>query len=266
MARPTADHTKQTSSSSSSSSPSPPSSYSSSSSLALRDVSFSIKPRTWVGITGRSGSGKSTVLHLIDRLYDPTRGTIRWGGQEDLRHFPPTELRRRIAMVPQRLQFFPGTVKWNIAYGSVNSGHLGSAGSTRAAAKAAGLAVGVGQSSNTPNGDPLISLNRSTHALSAGEKQRVALARALGRNADLYLLDEPTANLDALKVHDIMANLRRQLDGATVLIVTHSIALLDQCQQILVFDQGQLVQNGSPDDLLQDPSGILYQMYNQVPA
>lgn len=188
---------------------------------ALAKVSLCIRPGDRIAITGPSGTGKSTLINVLLGFVRPTGGRVRVGGggvEVDLADLDPTAWRRGIAYVPQRPYLFAGTVADNIALG---------ADADAAAIGDAATAAGVGHVSlSTVVGENGL-------GLSAGERQRVALARAFLRNADLVILDEPTASLDADTEAGLIAAVNRLAVGRTLVVVAHRPALLSLVDRVV---------------------------------
>jgi ABC-type multidrug transport system fused ATPase/permease subunit len=214
---------------------------------ALHDVSFHVEPGQVVALVGHSGAGKSTVLSLISRLYDPGAGRILLDGH-DLRDLTLASLRAQISVVLQDPVLFQTSIRENILYGRSDA--------TPAQLAAATAAAGVDLFlDRLPDGmDTLVGARGAT--LSGGERQRVAIARAIVRNAPILILDEPTTGLDALSEQLVMRALGRLMAGRTTLVVSHKLSLIARADRILVFDRGRLAETGTSAQLLQ--AGGLY--------
>ncbi len=203
----------------------------------LRPVSVTVQRGEVLAILGPSGSGKSTLLRLLNRLDEPTSGTVELDGV-DYHSLQPQELRRRVGMVMQRAYLFPGTVSENIAYGPAqHDTHLG-------ADANAGLLDQVGLSGY---GDRLV------HTLSGGEAQRVAIARALANQPEVLLLDEPTSALDETSKHGIeqlLVSIIHQR-GLTCVWVTHDRQQAARMADIvLLLEDGQATAIGPTLEVL----------------
>jgi len=207
---------------------------------ALRDVELSLAPGQRVAIVGRSGAGKSTLAALIARFYDPDTGTIHVDGR-DARDCALVWLREQVGILLQDTVLFRGSVADNIAYGST-------AGRAEivAAARAAGAHEFVSQ---LPAGYDT-ELGAGGTGLSGGQRQRLGIARVLLRDPPILVLDEPTTGLDAASEARVVAALERLMEGRTTLIVTHSIALAQRAGRVLVVEDGRIVEDGTPDDLV----------------
>ena len=203
----------------------------------LRDVSFHVNTADLLGIVGASGSGKSSLLHLLNRLDEPTSGTVYLDGQ-DYRNFPPRELRRRVGMVTQRAYLFPGDVASNLRFGPAQRGE------TVPDEEVARLLERVGL--------PGFSA-REVSVLSGGEQQRVSLARALANRPEVLLLDEPTSALDEeskVGIEELVGSLVRD-HGLTCVMVTHDREQARRmCNRVILLEAGQLVQTGTAVEVL----------------
>ena len=207
----------------------------------LRDVSFTIKAGQTVGIVGPTGSGKSTVVSLIPRFYDPTSGTITIDGQ-NIRDYSLAGLRNQIAYVLQETVLFRGTVAENIAYGR--------GGATRdeviAAAKLANAEEFIVK---MPQGyDAMVGDRGDT--LSGGQRQRIGIARAIVRNNPILILDEPTAALDTESEQLVIEALERLMKGRTVITIAHRLSTIRDAQNILVLKDGVVLEQGTHEALL----------------
>jgi subfamily B ATP-binding cassette protein HlyB/CyaB len=207
----------------------------------LRNVSFQVPAGSFVGIVGKSGSGKSTVLKLIPRLYAPDSGRILVDGYE----IAKTELyslRRQIGTVLQDSLLFNSSVFANIAIGDPDA----TPEDVMRAARVAGahdFIMGLPQGYNTPVGE-------QGRALSGGQRQRVAIARAVLQRPRLLILDEATSALDFPSEHLVCRNLAAEFAGKTVFFVTHRVRAVEHADHILVFDRGLIVEQGKHADLM----------------
>jgi ABC-type multidrug transport system fused ATPase/permease subunit len=207
----------------------------------LQDVRFSIASGQFVGVVGATGSGKSTIVSLIPRFYDPTAGRILIDGN-DIRDYTVQGLRRQIGFVLQDTVLFRGTVRDNITYGR----HEATEAQVIAAAQLANVDEFV---SRMPGGyDTPIGERGLT--LSGGQRQRIGIARALIRNAPILILDEPTASLDAESEQLVMEGLERLMKGRTVLMITHRLNTIRGADTIIVLHNGAVAEQGTHDDLL----------------
>ncbi|HUP48549.1 MAG TPA: ATP-binding cassette domain-containing protein, partial [Thermoanaerobaculia bacterium] len=210
----------------------------------LRDVSLELRPGEKVALVGPTGAGKSTLVSLIPRFFDPWQGRILLDGQ-DLRDLTLAGLRRHIAFVLQEPFLLPLSVQENIAYGRPGA----SLSEVETAARAAQAHHFI---CNLPEGyDTVIGERGST--LSGGEKQRIAIARALLTDASILILDEPTSALDAETEAALTEALEQVMEGRTTVIVAHRLSTARKADRIVVLERGQAVQAGSHDALIDEP-------------
>lgn len=225
--------------------------YEGASTYALRDVSFRVPAGSVVCLVGASGSGKSSIVSLLLRLYDPTEGSIRIDGH-DLKHIQLHSLRDHIGIVPQEPTVFSGTIAENIMYGHVEA----TPSQVVAAAQAAELH------------DFIYSLPEKYEAeigergttLSGGQRQRLAFAMALITDPSLLVLDDSMSALDAQTEAKIQETLDRVMRGRTTFIITHRMSTAMMADLILVLDKGRVVQQGSHDSLVGTP-GLYRDMF-----
>ncbi|MDJ0896890.1 MAG: ABC transporter ATP-binding protein [Alphaproteobacteria bacterium] len=205
------------------------------------DLSFHVKPGERIGVVGTSGAGKSTIVRLLLRFFDPDRGTVRIGGQ-DLRDLPFEEIRSRVALVQQDAFLFHGTVGENIRFGRPEASDA----EVEAAARVANIhdfITSLPAGYDTPIGEKGIKL-------SGGQRQRVAIARAVLRDAPILVLDEALSAVDAENEATIQASLDRLMQDRTTLIVAHRLSSVVDCDRILVLDHGAVVEEGTHDALM----------------
>jgi ATP-binding cassette subfamily B protein len=215
--------------------------YGSSPIPALDRVSFAVEPGQVVGIVGRSGSGKSTVLRLLQGLYPAQRGLLRVD-DFDIRELDKVHLRHHMAIVLPESFLFRGTIRDNIAAGRPSAVFEEIAWAARQAG-AEEFIERLPQGYDTP-------LEEGGANLSSGQRQRLAIARALVRRPTILLLDEATSALDSESEMIVQDNMARIVEGKTTIIVSHRLSALRNCDNILVFDKGQIVGNGAHDNLL----------------
>lgn len=207
----------------------------------LEDVSFSIAPGEVVGIVGASGSGKTSLLRLIDRIYVPQSGRVLVDGI-NIADVDPAWLRRQVGAVTQDSVLFNRSIRDNIAAGVPNM-------TLEAIERAAELAGAEEFIRALPHAFDTVVGERGAQ-LSVGQRQRIALARALALEPKMLLLDEPTSALDAVAETRVQDNLTRMVRGRTVFLVAHRLSTLRICNRILALDNGRLVEDGPPDKLL----------------
>jgi len=195
-----------------------------------------------VALVGASGGGKSTLINLLPRFYDYDQGEILVDGIE-LKHYRLESLRRQIALVTQNVTLFNTSVANNIAYGTLE-------GSSRAqieqAAKDAYAMDFIGKMSQGLDTE----IGENGVKLSGGQRQRLALARALLKDAPILILDEATSALDTESERYIQAALNRVMQGRTTLVVAHRLSTIESADVILVMDKGQIIEQGSHQELL----------------
>ncbi len=218
----------------------------------LKDVSFMAEPGQTIALLGATGSGKTTIINLLPRFYDPSQGRILIDGH-DLRDVQLDSLRAQIGIVLQETTLFTGTIRDNIAFGRSDA----SLEDVIAAAKAAAahdFITSFAQGYDTPVGE------RGT-TLSGGQKQRIAIARALLLDPRILILDDSTSSVDLTTEAVIQGALDRLMKGRTSFVIAQRITTVMQADQILVLDKGQVVARGTHAELLED-SPIYAEIYN----
>jgi putative ABC transport system ATP-binding protein len=203
----------------------------------LSDICFTIQAGGWVAVFGPSGAGKSTLIRLINRLDEPTSGMI-WVNGEDYRQIPPRSLRRRLGMVMQAPNLFPGTVADNLRFGPATHGE------NLSVAEIQALLSGVDLAGYE---------NRDVSSLSGGEAQRVNLARTLANKPEALLLDEPTSALDQAAKNEVEETIKAIIKSQhmTFILVTHDQAQVERlAERVLLLEGGHLVADGSVKEVL----------------
>ena len=217
----------------------------------LRDIDLCIDPNQIVGLVGGTGAGKSTLLSLVPRFYDPTSGSITLDGR-DLRQITKKTLRAQIAIVLQDTLLFSTTVRENIAYGRPDATEEEIIDAARRA-QADDFIRQLPEGYSSPVGE------RGGH-LSVGQRQRIGIARAFLKNAPILLLDEPTSALDPATESAIMETIKELMRGRTTLIATHRLAAVHDVEQIVVLDNGRIVEKGRGPELV-GRRGIYAKLY-----
>jgi subfamily B ATP-binding cassette protein MsbA len=213
----------------------------------LRDLSLAIAPGQRAAIVGPTGSGKSTLIGLIPRMYDVAAGRVAIDGR-DVRRYTLQSLRRQISFVLQETALFHASVAQNIAYGRPDA-------SREDIAHAARLANAHEFIERMPQGyDTIVGERGDT--LSGGQRQRIAIARAIVRDSPILLLDEPSAALDPQSEELIFEALSRLTAGKTSITIAHRLATVRRADVIFVLDDGRIVERGTHDELL--TAGGLY--------
>lgn len=207
----------------------------------LRDISFTIPAGTMTAVVGPSGAGKTTISSLIPRLYDVTAGEIRIGGV-DLRQISLQVLRDCIGVVPQDPHLFHETIAANLRYAKIDATEQ----ELRQACEAAQI---LNLIESLPQGFDTVVGERG-HRLSGGEKQRLAIARVLLKRPQIVILDEATAHLDSENERLVHQALTAALTGRTSVVIAHRLSTVKAADQILVLDDGAVVERGTHDDLL----------------
>ncbi|MFZ5657960.1 MAG: lipid A export permease/ATP-binding protein MsbA [Pseudomonadota bacterium] len=209
---------------------------------ALSDISFVARPGTVTAIVGRSGSGKSTLIKLIPRFYDPEAGEILLDGHP-LRDYRLADLRRQIALVGQQVMLFDGSVAANVAYGELADATPERLAQVIAGANAAEFVDRMPQGRDT-------SIGIRGGRLSGGQRQRLAIARAMLKDAPILILDEATAALDTESERLVQDALERLMPDRTTLVIAHRLSTIEHADQVLVLDQGRIVERGTHSELL----------------
>ncbi|MEZ5491888.1 MAG: lipid A export permease/ATP-binding protein MsbA [Gammaproteobacteria bacterium] len=210
--------------------------------VALHDISFKVEPGQVIALVGKSGSGKSTLVSLIPRFYDCDEGQILLD-DVPISAYALGDLRRQISLVTQQVVLFNATVAENIAYGTLDSMErqkvLEAAKNAHAMEFIAKLPEGI----DTEVGD-------EAGQLSGGQRQRIAIARALLKDAPLLILDEATSALDSESEQEIQKALKTLIKGRTTIVIAHRLSTIENADQILVMDEGRIIECGTHSELL----------------
>ncbi len=215
--------------------------------VVLRDFNLSAKAGQRIALVGPSGSGKSTSISLLFRFYDPTSGEIRIDGRP-IRDLTLTTLRRNLALVPQEVLLFGGSIQENIAYGKPDATDEEIISAARKA-NAHDFITGL------PDGYQTIVGDRGAQ-LSGGQRQRIAIARAILADPAILVLDEATSSLDAESERLVQDALDKLMENRTSIIIAHRLSTVRRCDQILVMSGGAILERGTHDELVAKPGGL----------
>jgi len=214
----------------------------------LTDVSVSLSAGHSVGIVGRTGSGKTTFSRLVLRLVEPTAGTVALGGVP-IAGIPMAELRHRVALVPQEVELFAGSIRDNVTLFDETP--------TDDDVVRALRTVGL---DGLADGGVDRGLGAGGAGLSAGEAQLLAMARVWLRDPDLVVLDEATARVDPVTEAKLEAAIRALMRGRTTLVIAHRLSTLRDVDEIVVFDDGRVVEHGERGTLAHDPASRFHRL------
>jgi ATP-binding cassette subfamily B protein len=207
----------------------------------LSDVSFEVEPGQKIGIVGPTGAGKTTLVSLLPRFYDPREGRIFIDGR-DIRELSLASLRRNVSFVHQEPMLFSGTIAHNIRYGRFEA-------EMNEVVEAAKSANAHSFIEELPEGYET-TLGEGGPQISGGERQRIAIARAFLKDAPILLLDEPTASVDLRTESGILDALDRLVEGRTTFVIAHRLSTLRNVDSVLVLDRGRIVESGPPAELM----------------
>jgi ABC-type multidrug transport system fused ATPase/permease subunit len=220
----------------------------------LKEVSFTVEPGQQVALVGPSGAGKSTLVSLLLKFYTPTKGAILFDGR-DSQYFPITAIRRQMAIVPQDVFLFGGTIRENIAYGkpTATSEEIINA---AIQANAWDFIQSFQEKLETIVGERGVQL-------SGGQRQRIAIARAVLKDPKILILDEATSSLDSESERLVQEALYKLMQGRTSLVIAHRLATVRNADKIIVLDHGIIVEQGTHSELLMHDTG-LYKMLTEL--
>ena len=209
---------------------------------ALADVTLAIAPGETIALVGASGSGKTSLVNLIPRFYEPSSGRLFVDGH-DITTLTLASLRRQIAMVSQDVLLFDDTIAANIAYGAMTGTERAAVEQAAAAAHALDFIRALPQGFDTPVGEQGV-------RLSGGQRQRIAIARAILKDAPILVLDEATSALDSESERHVQAALEALMRGRTTIVVAHRLSTIEHANRIVVLDHGRIVEQGSHAELI----------------
>ena len=224
--------------------------------LVVQNVNFQVEAGAFIGIVGRSGSGKSTIMKLLPRLYKPESGRILIDGY-DINKLQLGSVRQQIGIVPQDSLLFDGSVRDNIALTSPDA-------TSEEIMNAARVACAHDFIMELPDGYGTRVGERGS-SLSGGQRQRLAIARAVLQRPTLLILDEATSALDYITERQVCLNLKRSFEGSTVFFITHRLSTIRSADRILMMDQGSLVEQGTHAELI-ELQGRYAALYSQQEA
>ncbi|CAI9100140.1 OLC1v1037080C1 [Oldenlandia corymbosa var. corymbosa] len=223
------------------------------SAMIFKGFSIKFEPGKSTALVGKSGSGKSTIISLIERFYDPQKGIVMIDNR-DVKSYHLRTLRQHIALVSQEPVLFSGTIRQNITYGAAADVGESEIIEAAKAAKAHDFITGLKDGYDTFCGD-------NGSQLSGGQKQRIAIARATLKNPTILLLDEATSALDSHSEKAVLEALERAMVGRTSLVVAHRLSTIQNCDTIVVLDKGELVEKGTHSSLMaKGPEGAYFSL------
>ena len=219
----------------------------------LKNISLEAKKGETIAVVGPSGSGKSTLIGLLLRFYDPEKGTL-YIDEKDAKSYSLTELRNNMAIVPQDVLLFGGTIKENIAYGKPNA-------SISEINEAARKANALEFIDTFPEKFETIVGERGIK-LSGGQRQRIAIARAVLKDPSILILDEATSSLDSESERVVQEALDKLMVGRTSFVIAHRLSTIRKADKIVVIDKGVVRESGTHDELMQLENGMYRTLSN----
>ena len=218
----------------------------------FKNLNLNIRPNEKIGIVGKSGAGKSTLVNLLLRAYDPQKGEIQIS-QQNISDVTQFSLRQNIALIPQEPSLFNRTVMENIRFSRPKA-------TDEEVYRAAKLAYIHDTIINLPNGYDSV-VGEKGVKLSGGERQRIAIASAILKNTPILILDEATSALDSESETAVQKALQNIMRNKTVIAIAHRLSTLKNMDRIIVLDKGEIIEDGSPAELLQKPDSAFYHLY-----
>lgn len=218
----------------------------------LKDVSLKIEPGQVAALVGPTGAGKTSIIGLIARFYDPTSGVVKIDGT-DIKRYKQQSLRQQISFVLQETMLFHSTIWQNIAYGKPEA-------SRKEIIEAAELANAAEFIEKLPDGYDTM-LGERGMTLSGGQRQRIAIARAVIRNTPILVLDEPTSGLDSSSEKLVFEALDRLMKNKTTIVIAHRLSTIRNADVIFVIDDGRIVESGGHEQLMKQ-GGLYADLHN----
>ncbi|MFY8185970.1 MAG: ABC transporter ATP-binding protein, partial [Bacteroidia bacterium] len=213
----------------------------------LHNISFKANAGETIALVGPSGSGKSTIAAMVLRFYDPVDGTIKLNGK-NTKDFELSKLRNQMAIVPQDVILFAGSIRENISYGKPNA-------SLEEIREAARKANALDFIESFPEKFDTIVGERGIQ-LSGGQRQRIAIARAVLKNPSILILDEATSSLDSESERLVQEALDKLMEGRTSIVIAHRLSTIRNADKIIVLEKGMVVENGTHDELIKNEDGL----------